>query len=94
MQTPAVFASSSQAAHGRGTNPRSDTSSSSSSVGSGSDSDSDDAEQQVVLRAAGAQPLSLHAREVVLLRLHKPPVRVVAPVPKAMRSVLQSSGLM
>jgi hypothetical protein len=38
--------------------------------------------------------LMLHAREVVLLRPAKPPVQVLAPVPKAMRAVLQSAGLM
>jgi hypothetical protein len=31
---------------------------------------------------------------VVLLQPHNTPVRVVAPVPKSMRSVLQSTGLM
>lgn len=38
--------------------------------------------------------LLLHAREVELLRLGKAPVRVVAPLPRALRSVLQSTGLM
>lgn len=39
---------------------------------------------------APVEPLMLHCREVVLLRPRKPPVRVVAPLPRAMKQLLQA----
>jgi tRNA pseudouridine32 synthase/23S rRNA pseudouridine746 synthase len=42
---------------------------------------------------AGGPPLQLHAREVTVpISKHKPPVKVVAPVPAHMRELLAACG--
>lgn len=38
------------------------------------------------------EPHMLHCREIVLLRPRKPPVRVIAPLPVAMKQLLQKMG--
>eukprot|EP00878_Enallax_costatus_P038765 GHUV01044229.1.p1 GENE.GHUV01044229.1~~GHUV01044229.1.p1 ORF type:complete len:176 (+),score=27.57 GHUV01044229.1:230-757(+) len=54
--------------------------------GSGSEQQDD---MQIGAGGSG-EPLMLHCREVVLLRPRKPPMRVVAPLPRAMKKLLQT----
>eukprot|EP00775_Hariotina_reticulata_P006277 gene6277-6516_t len=51
-----------------------------------------DADDALTQEAMGSAALLLHCREVVLLRPRKPPVHVVAPLPRQWRQLLHSMG--